>query len=109
MKIAVFEGPLLGRDVMHGWRKYQVRLQNGEVRLCICMQSRVHQMAQQLGAEFFAAGTWEDGAGHGSHPVHFPTPRRDILEKLCGTSRRSSPLSLSMRHNSDGEVQNHNH
>lgn len=106
MKVAVFEGPKIGTQALHGWRHYQVRMQTGAVRPFLCMPSKALGVARQLGAEFFAAGTWEDETGHGSHPVHFPAPRREILEKLSGVAR--APLSLSMRHNSDGEIQKHN-
>lgn len=84
MKIAIFEGPKIGTPALAGWRKYQVRLANGGVRNFLCAPSKAGAVAREMKAEFFAAGTWEANGEHGSHPVHFPPPRPEILEALCG-------------------------
>lgn len=90
MTVAIFEGPASER--LRGWRHYQIRMSNGQVRTCIAAPGRVNGMVRELRARFFAAGTWEEVGQNGDIPPgSFPLPRREILELLSGSNATAKP------------------
>ena len=84
MNVAIFEGPK--HAILRGWRHYQIRLSTGRVNSFVSEPHRVPAMVKQLRAEFFEAGTWEDGEP-ADVDQRFPLPRADILAKFSGSMR----------------------
>lgn len=85
--LIILEGPELTPETtklragtMRGWRHYQFVSRN-KTTVSLGQPERTRQVANALGAAFYAVGTWEDE----SKPVPentMPVPRAEVLAEI---------------------------